>query len=93
MNRTAFHAELCGLRKSGVILLKVCVFEMPSYTYAVKGEKLLRSRGYTCKIKRKDNSSAGGCGFSLYVSERCRSAAEILDNYSIPYTFRVYGGG
>ena len=65
---------------------------MPSYTYAVKGEKLLRTSGYNCNIKRKENNDSGGCGFSLYVSDRCRSAADILDNYSIPYTLRINGG-
>ncbi len=77
---------------SGVILLKVCILEMPSYTYAVKSEKLLKSRGYSCEIKRSESSSGKGCGYSLKIFGECGNAAEILDNYSVPYTDIVCGG-
>lgn len=69
-----------------------CIFEMPSYTYAVKGEKLLKSRGYACMVRRKENSGTQGCGFTLNVGADCRSAAEILDKYSVPYTLSMSGG-
>lgn len=65
---------------------------MPSYTYAVKGEKLLKSRGYICMVRRKENSGSDGCGFTLSVSGNCRSAAETLEKYSVPYTVEMSGG-
>lgn len=75
-----------------MILLTVCIVEMPSYTYTVKGEKLLSSRGYSCKIKRNVNVSPGSCGFSLYVYGDGSKAGEILKNYAVPYTKIVCGG-
>ncbi|MBP3310463.1 MAG: DUF3343 domain-containing protein [Ruminococcus sp.] len=72
--------------------MTVCIVEMPSYTYAVKSEKLLKSRGFPCEIKRNENASAGSCGYSLYVYRDSRRAVEILDKYAVPYTNIVYGG-
>lgn len=72
--------------------MKNCIFEMPSYTYAVKGEKLLKSRGYSCMVRRKESFDSHGCGFTLNVASNCRSAAEILNKYSVPYTLRQSGG-
>jgi hypothetical protein len=77
--------------QSGGILLTNCIFEMPSYTYAVKGQRLLRQRGYPSVIKRRGRDSENGCGFSLHVGDRCGRAAEILDSYSVPYTIRMDG--
>ena len=77
--------------QSGVILLTKCILDMPSYTYAVKGQRLLRQRGYPCAIKRRSKDSENGCGYSLYVGFRCGRAAEILDSYSVPYTIRRDG--
>ncbi|MBQ9893923.1 MAG: DUF3343 domain-containing protein [Ruminococcus sp.] len=72
--------------------MTVCIVEMPSYTYAVKGSKLLNSRGYHCKIKRDPNTSADSCGYSIYVYNFSRAVTELLDRYSVPYT-RVTCGG
>ena len=71
--------------------MTVCIAEMPSYTYAVKGEKLLRARGYPCEIKRNE-LPGGGCGFSLIIKGGCPEALDILRAYSVPYT-NVRGGG
>lgn len=65
---------------------------MPSYTYVIKGEKLLKARGYLCEIRRNEFTSKDGCGYSLYVFDKCQSASEILDKYSVPYAMREYGG-
>ncbi|NLT08946.1 MAG: DUF3343 domain-containing protein [Ruminococcus sp.] len=73
--------------------MTVCIVEMPSYTYAVKGEKLLSSRGYPCKIKRNTNASPGSCGYSLFIYRDCEKAAGILAQYRVPYTNISYGGG
>lgn len=72
--------------------MAVCIAAMPSYTYAMKGEKLLKARGIACELKRNEYVSAGGCGYSLVISGKCRRAAEILKNYSIPYTDMQDGG-
>ncbi len=72
--------------------MTVCIAEMPSYTYAVKGKKLLKARGYPCEIKRNERPGSGGCGFSLIIKERCPEALEILRLYAVPYT-NVRGGG
>lgn len=64
---------------------------MPSYTYAVKGQKMLRSRGYPCNIKRRSSSAEHGCGFSLNISADCQSALKVLDMYDIPYSVRNDG--
>ena len=65
----------------GVITLKICSIDMPSYTYAVKAKKLLASRGIKCDIKRRENT----CGYALGIYGDCRSATEILDKYAVPY--------
>lgn len=77
---------------SGVILLKTCIAAMPSYTYVLKGEKLLKARGYPCEIRRNETISKNGCGYSLYIYNDCKKAVEILEKYSVPYTISEYGG-
>lgn len=72
--------------------MKKCIASMPSYTYVIKGEKLLKARGFPCEIRRNEITSKDGCGYSLYILKDCRKAAEILDNYSVPYTLKEYGG-
>lgn len=72
--------------------MKKCIMAMPSYTYVIKGEKLLKARGYPCEIRRNESTSKDGCGYSLYVFNDCRNASEVLDKYSVPYTIKEYGG-
>lgn len=79
------------LRQAGVILLMKCILDMPSYTYAVKAQRMLRARGYPCIIKRRGKESENGCGFSLHINGSCDRAAELLDAYSVPYTVRKGG--
>lgn len=69
-----------------------CIAAMPSYTYVMKGEKLLKARGISCEIRRNDKISETGCGYSLFISRRCDDAERILKNYSVPYTLTPYGG-
>ncbi len=72
--------------------MKKCIMSMPSYTYVIKGEKLLKSRGYPCEIRRIESTSKEGCGYALYIFSDCQKASEVLDRYSVPYTIRQYGG-
>lgn len=72
--------------------MAACSAAMPSYTYAMKGEKLLKSRGYSCELRRSEKISSAGCGYSLFIDGNCSEAIEILKNYSIPYT-RISDGG
>lgn len=72
--------------------MAVCTAAMPSYTYAMKAEKLLKSRGYYCEIRRSEKNSRAGCGYSLFINGNCSEAVEILEKYSVPYT-AVYDGG
>lgn len=76
----------------GEYFLKKCIMAMPSYTYVIKGEKLLKARGYSCEIRRNEITSKEGCGYSLYVFSNCLNASEILNKYSVPYTIKEYGG-
>lgn len=62
--------------------MKISKADMPSYTYAMKGQKLLRSRGFPCDVKKRDTA----CGYSLHIYGDAAAAIEILDRYSIPYT-------
>ncbi len=71
--------------------MTACIIGMPSYTYAVKAEKLLRARGYPCRVQRSDGSSEG-CGYELHVRD-CEKARSLLDSYRIPYRKIRYGGG
>ena len=71
----------------------VCIADMPSYTYAVKAERLLRSRGYRCRIARKVKASSDGCGFILRINGQCREVYEILDRYAVPYNILYDDGG
>lgn len=66
--------------------MTICIVDMPSYTYAVKGEKLLKARGYPCEIKRRENTDGKGCGFSLVIRGGCNSALELLSRYSVPFS-------
>ncbi len=59
---------------------------MPSYTYVMKAEKLLRSRNIKCRIVRNENTSTQGCGFSLEIEGGCSEAVGILKSNSIPVT-------
>lgn len=67
--------------------------EMPSYTFAVKGEKLLKARGISCELKRNVNASPSSCGYSLYIRSDSKRAAEILKKNAVPFTFKEKGGG
>lgn len=58
------------------------ILEMPSYTYAVKAEGLLRSRGIPVEMLRREE----GCGYNLRIYSD--SAADILDDMGIPFTRR-----
>lgn len=94
--RAYFHIMNCTLFRlycqfrSGGIDLKICTVDMPSYTYAVKGERLLRTRGYPAEIRR--NSGENGCGFSLVIRGDCRGALKLLAAYSVPYSLPGGGG-
>ena len=65
--------------------MKKCVITFPSYTYAVKAFKLLRSRGFECKIVRNGHSSDTGCGYSLEARGESEKIRGILEDYTIPY--------
>ena len=65
--------------------MMVCNSLMSSYTYAVKAQKVFKSRGYKSEVRRTENISADGCGYSLIIYCDFRTAKEILDNNSIPY--------
>ena len=73
--------------------MTVCTVAMPSYTFAVKAERLLRSRGYNCKVVRKERSANGSCGYMLHIYGHCREAAEILDKNAVPYKKFYDDGG
>lgn len=62
--------------------MNICKADMPSYTYALKGKKLLHSRGYPCEVRKREKS----CGYSLHIYGECNAALELLERYSIPYT-------
>jgi len=64
---------------------------MPSYTYAIKGAKLLNARGYPCEIKRTEKAT-GGCGYSIHINSSCSDALSLLDRYKIPYRLITDGG-
>ncbi|MBQ8296830.1 MAG: DUF3343 domain-containing protein [Ruminococcus sp.] len=72
--------------------MAACYAAMPSYTYAMKAEKLLRSRKFSCEVRRSEKSSEAGCGYSLFISGDCSGALEVLRKYSIPYTMLPGGG-
>ena len=76
-----------------MINVKICIADMPSYTYAVKAERLLRSHGCHCSIIRKDKALSSGCGFMLKIYGTCNKAADILDTNAIPYTMLYDDGG
>lgn len=62
------------------------IAEMPSYTYAVKAERLLKSRKIRCEIKRREE----GCGYDLHIYNK--TALAILDKNAIPYELKKSGG-
>lgn len=72
--------------------MTACSVAMPSYTYAMKGERMLRSRGYPCEIMRNEKTARAGCGYSLIIGRGCADALKILKSYSIPYTEVSIGG-
>ncbi len=73
--------------------MTVIIMEMPSYTFAVKGEKLLKAKGISCELKRNINASPGSCGYSLHVRSDSVRAAEILKKNAVPFTVKGKGGG
>ena len=66
--------------------MKECIAAMPTYTFALKAQKLLHARGFPCEIKRSDTSVREGCGYSLHINGNCAAAAEVLRRYSVPFT-------
>ncbi len=66
--------------------MKDCIAAMPSYTFALKAQKLLRARGYPTEIRRSDPAPGKSCGYSLYIAGSCRAAAEVLRQYSVPFS-------
>lgn len=62
-----------------------CAVDMPSYTLAMKAQKILKARGYTCEVKRNQSNSDAGCGYYINFSGDCIKAKEILEKYSIPF--------
>ena len=68
------------------------ILDMPSYTYAVKAQRLLRSRGYPCMIKRREKSSERGCGYSVHIAGGSESAVKLLESRGIPYSVVNDGG-
>lgn len=69
-----------------------CYAAMPSYTYALKAEKLLKARGYQAEVRRREKTSSAGCGYSLYIGHNCPQALEILRKNAIPFK-GLSGGG
>ena len=65
-------------------IMKECIVEMPSYTYAKKAEKLLNSRGIRAEEKRRST----GCGYMLKIYADCRSSLNILDKFGVHYFLR-----
>ena len=80
------------LLQTGGMIMTFLTAEMPSYTYAVKGEKLLRSGGCECMIARKEKTSSESCGYLLKISGKCHDALKILDRYAVPYKVISDGG-
>lgn len=58
------------------------IAEMPSYTYALKAEKLLKARGIRCEIKRREE----GCGYNLQVYNKTSLA--VLSKNGVPYKLK-----
>ncbi|MDE7365225.1 MAG: DUF3343 domain-containing protein [Ruminococcus sp.] len=56
--------------------------EMPSYTYAMKAEKLLKARGIRCEIKRREE----GCGYNICLYNK--TSFEILRKNGIPFKLK-----
>ncbi|MGN1036446.1 MAG: putative Se/S carrier-like protein, partial [Ruminococcus sp.] len=51
--------------------MMLCSADMPSYTFAMKAQKILKARGYLCEIKRNTSSAESGCGYYISVSGNC----------------------
>lgn len=79
--------------EKGGLILTVIILEMPSYTFAVKSEKLLKARGISCELKRNINAAPGSCGYSLHVKRDFNRASEILKKNGIPFIIKEKGGG
>lgn len=73
--------------------MTVIIMEMPSYTFAVKGEKLLKARGISCELKRNINAAPGSCGYSLHLRGDLNRAAGILKSNGIPFIIKGKGDG
>ncbi|MCQ2458859.1 MAG: DUF3343 domain-containing protein [Ruminococcus sp.] len=72
--------------------MMICIAEMPSYTYAVKGKKLLSSKNIRCSIIRNEKTSSGSCGYMLNIDENCEKALSLLDKSGISYKKITDGG-
>ena len=66
--------------------MKKYLAEMPSYTYAVKAQRLLRGSGISSEIVRRES----GCGFDLLFYSS--AAIAILDKNAVPYRLTDNGG-
>ena len=65
--------------------MMLCSADMPSYTFAMKAQKILKARGYLCEITRNTSSAESGCGYYISVSGNCSEIKNILESYSVPF--------
>lgn len=66
--------------------MKNYLAEMPSYTYAVKAQRILRGHGISSEVRRRGE----GCGYDLLFDSP--SAFDILDKNAVPYELKNSGG-
>lgn len=62
-----------------------CMIAFPSYTYAVKAQRMLRARGYRCELRRREDTEHG-CGWDVLVRSDCADVFRLLDYNRIHYT-------
>lgn len=58
----------------------------PSYTYAVKAARLLRSHGIACEMRRTEDVSRSGCGWELLLRTDLSRATALLRHSRIPFS-------
>jgi hypothetical protein len=69
-----------------------CNVAVPSYTYAIKADRILKAYGFKSEIKRRERTASTGCGYYLHISHDCSKALEILRKNSIPINLLPGGG-
>ena len=80
------------LLKKEAAAMKYCIIPISTQSYAIKGEKLLKSKGIRARMTKVDPAKTPkGCAFGLEIECSSKTAAYSLLSYAkLPFSDVIY---